>query len=371
MIIRKRTFAEPDSSWSVILNPVKGELAKSRAVDKISQTFSITAEEAYQLIENAPVILLEDLSYETANKIKIYLNENGLEIEFTNNPLEKRKCFKTVWPEEPRFNFPESETYHPSISRAAPSSREILSSEQAIAHIREEMNGDGAKLAKLDASENEFAFSKKYEVLLRQYNLLVEDKLIQDKKLEALEKEVRFLREKESTTAGDLKSLSAERENLLHEVEALRVKHELAVRQSEVEDGSRESRFRALESEKKAMREKLEALELEYDEAEQCWAEKLKDKEDALSGFELRLQTLQKQLEDYRQKAGDETRAREKVLAEGTLGLRETALKELVRRQEELEQDITDKERRLKLVLAEQERLEKEIVRAKQLKNSS
>ncbi|GEM_PF-1465417 len=366
MITHKKSPLEADKSWSLILAPVRGELAKSQTTDKLSQFFSISEEESSQLVESAPVILLEDMPYETAQKAKHYLDESGVEIILTNNPLQKRKCFKTVWPEEPRLNFVPRETslFEP------PSRKEFFSPEQP-APRRDEGSRNGASVLKNTGFDDQGEYQKRYELLLHQYNLLAEEKLIQEQKALAIEKEVRFLRDKDNAASSHLKALALDKENLLHELEALRVKHELVAKQLEAAEAAQSRKFSAVENENKAMKERIEALEKEYEEAETLWARKLKAKDDEVRGHEDQRELFRRKAEDLSLRLEDAERSYQRALVEETMGLRERALRELVKRQEDLEREITEKEKLLKTILAEQEIFEQEIVRAKQLKPGS
>jgi len=368
VIIHKKTFAETENGWCIILNPVRGELAKNQAVDKISQSFSISQEEAYQLIESAPVLLLEDLTYGVAQKIRDYFSESKLDCFVTNDPLQKRKCFRAVWNEEPRLNFFRHDFLSVDPAVAKTTKKEALSSDQAIAQIREEINGDQSSGGATNG-DGRADFQKKYEALSRQYALLVEDKLIQEKKIGTLEQEIRFLRDKENSVESDLKAISLERENLLHELEALRVKNALIKQQAEVQELPQGKKILALEEERKAFQDRFQALQKEYDDAEKVWIRKFKAKEEERRLLETEQGACQSRIKELTEKLENQEKTNRKDLIEQTLGLREEALKELVRRQEDLEREITEKETLLKSVFSEQERLEKEIVRAKQLKN--
>lgn len=365
MIIHKKSPPETDKSWCLILSPVRGELAKSQTADKLSQFFSISEEESSHLVESAPVILLEDMTYEAAQKARHYLDESGVEITLTNNPLQKRKCFKTVWPEEPRLNFVSREpaSFDPRLSR-----REILPSEQAVSYIREDGAKNGDSVLKNLKFDDQGEYQKKYELLLHQYNLLSEEKLIHEQKALAIEKEVRFLRDKDNAASGHLKALAVDKENLFHELEALRVKHELVAKQLEVAETAQSKKISALENENRILQERMMVSQREYEDAEKLWAGKLKAKEDEFRHHENELEALRRKAEDFSMRFQEAERNYQRALAEETLGLRERALRELVKRQEELEKEITEKEKLLKAILAEQEVFEKEIVRAKQLK---
>ncbi|MBI4550437.1 MAG: hypothetical protein HY714_05880 [Candidatus Omnitrophica bacterium] len=356
---------ETQHGWSIILNPVKGELAKTRAVELLKQTFSISEEEASQVVGNAPVILLENLNYEVAQKVRYYFHENGQEIILSNNPLHKRKCFKTVWPEEPRLNFIKSEPFVFDVPVTS-SKREPLSTEQAVTHIREEIERNGQVHIKTVGVEENDDSKKRHEILSHQYELLVEERLIQEQKIEALEREVRFLKDKESSTASSLKSVASDRENLLHEFEALRLKHELAVQQFEEREKPQERKIALLEAEAKSMREKLDSLGREYEVAEKMWSGKLAAREQECVRFQEEIASVRLRMSEISAQSDQEKARFEKALAQEKVGFYEKALKDLVRKQADLEKEITDKEKQLKATLSEQEALEKEIVRAKQ-----
>lgn len=348
----------------MILSPVKGELAKSQTTDKLSQFFSISSEESAQLVESAPVILLEDMPYETAQKAKHYLDESGVEIILTNNSLQKRKCFKTVWPEEPRLNYVAFEQhFEPQTPR-----KEYVPQEPVAQARREERPKAGDSILKSIGFDDQGEYQKKYELLLHQYNLLVEEKLIQEQKADAIEKEVRFLRDKDNAASGHLKTLAADKENLMHEMEALRVKHELVAKQLEDAQASQTQKFAALEGETKTLKDRLEMLQKEYEEAEMLWSRKVKSKDDEVRGYESQTEAFRIKTEELAHRLEQAEKNYQRALAEETMGLRERALRELVKRQGELEKEITEKEKALKSILAEQELFEKEIVRAKQLK---
>ena len=91
-------------SWSVILNPLQEEVKKRSTAQQLQSFFSVTLEEARELIENTPIILLDTLSEDSAEKIKEVFTSSGLDVVITSETLVKRKCFRTVWPKEPTLD---------------------------------------------------------------------------------------------------------------------------------------------------------------------------------------------------------------------------------------------------------------------------
>ncbi len=88
-------------NWSVILNPLQDEMRKRAAAQQLQLFFSVGPDEAKELLENTPIILLDVLSEENAQKIKDIFINSGLDVLITSETMVKRKCFRTVWPKEP------------------------------------------------------------------------------------------------------------------------------------------------------------------------------------------------------------------------------------------------------------------------------
>lgn len=372
MSIHAKTMRDNEEAWCVILSLVRSEFVKNRVVEKLSQTFSISEEEAFQLVESAPVVLLEDLPFEVAQKVKFYFEESGLELHVTNNPLEKRKCFKTVWADQPRLNFLDGDLgLFGDGARRVESHKEILSREQAVAHIRGEAANQAVSDTGTDGSEERNETQKKYALLMQQHTLLCEEKAVQDQKTQALENESRFLKEKESSMTSHLKVMTQEKDTLLHELEALRTKCELLMKERETRAAPEMERVSQLEGENLALRERLQALREEYDEAEQVWVGKVKAKEEEWQNLKRDTESCQNQLKELSHKWEQEEKNYRSLFLEETLRSHERVLKSLVMRQQDLEKEITEKEKLLKGVLAEQERIEREIVRTTQVKDST
>lgn len=101
MLLGKKAKYSVDSEWAVILDRSPNEFAKNRAIDKLAEIFSLSSEEAKDLIENTPIILLDHLSLQSAEKIKDHFSQANVNCSLTNDTFTKRKCFRAVWPEQP------------------------------------------------------------------------------------------------------------------------------------------------------------------------------------------------------------------------------------------------------------------------------
>ena len=101
MLLKKKSKQSVDSEWAVILERVENEFVKARAIDQLGRLFSLSNQEAKDLIDNTPIILLDHLSLDMAEKIKRRFSELNMTCSLTNDIFTKRKCFRAVWPEQP------------------------------------------------------------------------------------------------------------------------------------------------------------------------------------------------------------------------------------------------------------------------------
>ena len=101
MLLGKKIKYSVESEWAVLLDRSANEFSKNRAVDKLTELFALSQEEAKDLIDNTPLILLDHLSFELAEKIKDQFSQASIDCSVTNDTFTKRKCFRAVWPDQP------------------------------------------------------------------------------------------------------------------------------------------------------------------------------------------------------------------------------------------------------------------------------
>ena len=134
MLLRHKKIQDRDQNWCIILNPLKNEIDKKRVVQKIAQVFALSVEEAQDLAANTPIILLDNLDRDTAVKVKDYFRPLGAEMAFTNDVFQKRKCYRTIWPEPPSLSFLGA---WPQLSGEKENhDQELLAPEDALNEIR-------------------------------------------------------------------------------------------------------------------------------------------------------------------------------------------------------------------------------------------
>ena len=113
MLLGNKKVQKSEQNWCLILNPLYNEIDKRKVSRKISETFTLSTEEADDLVNNTPIILLDNLSHETASQVKDFFRPTGAELLMTNEVYLKRKCYRTVWPEPPSLSFLATEVPEP------------------------------------------------------------------------------------------------------------------------------------------------------------------------------------------------------------------------------------------------------------------
>jgi len=120
--------------WFVVLNPLKSELERNKIAREIAKAFCLPVDEALDLVQNTPIILMDNLLYATALQVKQYFRTSQADIVISNDSFLKRRCYRTVWPTPPNLAF-----LHQSGFPAEPPQKnetEKLDYSEAIQEIR-------------------------------------------------------------------------------------------------------------------------------------------------------------------------------------------------------------------------------------------
>jgi chromosome segregation ATPase len=127
--------------WFVVLNPLKSELERNKIAREIAKAFCLPVDEALDLVQNTPIILMDNLLYATALQVKQYFRSSPADIVVSNDSFLKRRCYRTVWPTQPNLAF-----LHQLGSSATPSKKndtEKLDHGEAIQEIRSWVQTEG------------------------------------------------------------------------------------------------------------------------------------------------------------------------------------------------------------------------------------
>lgn len=102
MIFTTKQKTEPEEkNWCVVLKSFSSALDRTRLIQKLQRAFEISGEDALDVMQNTPIILLDHLPHEQASRIKDFFSDNGVEVALTNDSFYKRRCYRTVWPTMP------------------------------------------------------------------------------------------------------------------------------------------------------------------------------------------------------------------------------------------------------------------------------
>lgn len=134
MLLGNRKKQEEEQNWCIVLTPLRNEIDKKKIARKISEVFSLSLDEAADLVSNTPIILLDNLTRAIASQVKDYFRHEGAELVLTNDIFYKRKCYRTVWPEAPNLSFLTNE----SDSREKPAVQpgKALGAAEALQELR-------------------------------------------------------------------------------------------------------------------------------------------------------------------------------------------------------------------------------------------
>jgi len=120
--------------WFVVVNPLRSELERNKIAREIAKAFHLPVDEALDLVQNTPIILMDNLLYATALQVKQYFRGFQSEIVVSNDSSLKRRCYRTVWPTPPSLSF-----LHFAVPGSAPSQKnetEKMDHGDAILEIR-------------------------------------------------------------------------------------------------------------------------------------------------------------------------------------------------------------------------------------------
>lgn len=292
-----------ERNWSVILNPLSSELDRKRVGEKISELFHISPEDARELVQNTPIILLDRLSHPAALRMQNIFQGVRANVTLTSDHVVKRRCFRALWPEEPNLSFLESpaataveEKAEGEISSGLEKKcreLEILYQEQVRENqalrqnLEKELSGQSEKETHpLRSVEGDW--EERYQNLKAEYH---ETKEIYEEKILARERDFEALK-------GQLEELDLWRERCQgceKEIEALRTQlKELSVWQEKVrnlddENKAFQERIRHLEADQEA----LERTAKERSEEVRLWREKYQARERELEALRERVRELE------------------------------------------------------------------------------
>jgi chromosome segregation ATPase len=223
----KKHTQKNNQNWCVILNPVKNEIDKKKIAQKISEVFSLSSEEALDLVTNTPIILLDNLTQPIAVQVKEHFRPTGAEMILTSDVFMKRKCYRTVWPNEPNLSFLTGESSPP----AEGVQEEVLAADEALDEIRslsEEAFQEGPVAAhevRFDGGGRDVAADSDRERMEEEIRKLREECFDLREQRNQLRLQMEQLRSHELADASEIESrmkrLAEEREREVKELRAL------------------------------------------------------------------------------------------------------------------------------------------------------
>lgn len=136
MLLGNRRKQNEEQNWSLVLSPLRNEIDKKKVAAKISEVFSLSLEESFDLTANTPIILLDNLSRKVAIQVKEFFSTTGADMVLTNDVFYKRKCYRTVWPEPPNLAFLNKEIRADNKIQTEQGKQEKLKAAEALSAMR-------------------------------------------------------------------------------------------------------------------------------------------------------------------------------------------------------------------------------------------
>ncbi|HRK62150.1 MAG TPA: hypothetical protein PLY88_06345 [Candidatus Omnitrophota bacterium] len=168
----KRKADQEEKNWCVVLKSFSSALDRTRLVQKLQRAFEISGEDALDVMQNTPIILLDHLPHDQASKIKDFFSDNGVEIALSNDNFYKRRCYRTVWPALPNI-----ETILKPVA-AAPSFVSRPINDMPARVVRENTASSGPSVPESDRiSSGQQAWTTSQKEFLEQKDMLIKDSL--------------------------------------------------------------------------------------------------------------------------------------------------------------------------------------------------
>lgn len=316
MLLGSKKNQKNEQNWCLILNPIFSELDKRKVARKISEAFSLSGEESNDLVNNTPIILLDNLDKDIASQVKEYFRPTGAEMLMTNEIYVKRKCYRTVWPETPALSFLQSDRLEEAVElpkemppasensqplRPDEALHEIRSLQEQVESIRRNQEDEpqtqtdseerSRMVQELDRMKRERdAWREKFESQRRTLDKLSWDIATRDGHAGNSNETVSRL-EKDMVQQRELAKRNAEKYEILHE----------EYRQAKV---LFEERLQAAAREADEWKNRAEALSSEMKNAKEdryFLSSRLKEQEERMSQWEDQKQALEDELQSLRQ----------------------------------------------------------------------
>jgi len=168
MVSGESQSMNPLENWSVILQSYNQKKKKDFA-KKFAQTFGLDKKDAAQAISNTPIIILDNLSFGVAMRVKKHFQELGAVMETTNYDMIKKNCYQIGWPETPDLSFfsPKNTEEQP-VAEVEPQKNpfSIPAAKEAVETVKEDLGDAFAEEIRIDQDQTQDAPEAKEETVV-------------------------------------------------------------------------------------------------------------------------------------------------------------------------------------------------------------
>ncbi|MFH0986322.1 MAG: hypothetical protein V1882_12470 [Candidatus Omnitrophota bacterium] len=104
MSMKEPRASRASQDWSVVFQSIPSKF-KNEVGKQIESILGLDRRDAKAILTNAPLVFLDNLSFELAVRIKIYFQKLGVVVEVTNHDIIKKNCSQVSWPKTPDLSF--------------------------------------------------------------------------------------------------------------------------------------------------------------------------------------------------------------------------------------------------------------------------
>ncbi len=290
MIFTTKRKSDPEEkNWCVVLKSFNGTLDRTRLVQKLQRAFEISGEDALDVMQNTPIILLDHLPHDQASRIKDFFSDNGVEIALSNDSFYKRRCYRTVWPALPNL-----ETILKPAAGPALASRPLNETPHRVVRESLPMNPPAPEIDRPQANQQAWTTSQKE--FLEQKDMLIRDSLKLQEEVVRLRAMVDRSLEQVSEKDRLVQILTAEKKE--KDLELQRLESQLAATEEKFKIAREEFRDTRSYFEERivAQEAKMQDLQLQAEEMNRL----LRDSQSAYTELQQSVQGERQQLESAR-----------------------------------------------------------------------
>ncbi len=104
MSMNEPVSIQTTEDWCVVFQSIPSK-HKNEVVKQMEKIFGLDKRDARDILMNAPLVFVDNLTFGLAARIKSYFQRIGVAVEITNHEIIKKNCPYISWPQTPDLSF--------------------------------------------------------------------------------------------------------------------------------------------------------------------------------------------------------------------------------------------------------------------------